>query len=193
MSSKYVSKHSKTVKKVKLLLLILGVVLLVSIIILLIKKPSDERLKIAYTTSVEGDGLMKITNTFLYGIDVKNQGFKIHAKNGVQKDASNINFKDLTGDISLNDKSVVNVESEECNLNTENQVLSLHGNVKIKSTKGHYGASDSISISLYNKDIWSETLVNIKTPSGKVKSDSFRYESRNGIIRFEGNVVTVID
>lgn len=193
MSSKYVSKHSKTVKKVKVSLLTLGVVLLISIIILLIKNPSDERLKIAYTTSMEGDGLMKITNTFLYGLDVKNQGFKIHAKNGIQKDTSNINFKYLTGDISLNDKSVVNIESEECDLNTENQVLSLHGNVKIKSTKGHYAASDSISISLYNKDIWSETLVNIKTPSGKVKSDSFRYESRNGIIRFEGNVVTVID
>lgn len=193
MSNNYISKHSKTVKNVKVLLLIVGVILIISIVFLFIRNPSDERLKIAYTTFVEGDGLMKITNTFLYGLDVKNQSFKIHAKNGVQKDASNIKFKDVIGDISLDDKSVVNVESEECNLNTENQVLSLHGNVKIKSTKGHIGSSDSVSISLYNKDIWSEVPVNIGTPSGKVKSNSFRYESRNGIIRFEGNVVTVID
>lgn len=193
MSSKHISKHSKTVKNIKFVLLILGVILALVILFLIIKKPSEERLKISYSESVEGDGLMKITNSFLYGFDVKNQGFKIHAKDGVQKDTYNIKFHDLTGEISLNDKSLVEIQSDGCNLNTEHQVLSLNGNVKMKSTKGHTAFSDNAFISLYNRDIWTEVPIKITTPSGKIKSDSFRYESRNGIIRFEGNVVTVID
>lgn len=118
--------------------------------------------------------------------DKKGQPFQVGADWGKQQTENMADLVSPKGSFTLIEGQTFNLKAKAGTYDSKEKVLKLEGNVTLTSTDGYHVQTEKARVSVDNKIIEGDTPIEGEGPTGKIKGEGFKVESRH-----EGKVLTL--
>lgn len=178
------------------MLIIIGIMLVLSLFIVAFLKPEEQRIQISYAEAQNDKEKVKLVKPSLFGIDNKNQHFKLTASSGVQLyNEEYAYFYDVIGKMELfQAEDVLSIAAKQCDVDLNKKQLRLTKEVILELGVNKYNAfTDVLCVSLRNGNMWGDKEIIVRSKTGEIKANSFNFNSQSRVLNFEGNVVAIIE
>ena len=182
-------KRTSIVEKIKYLLG-LGVMLLVASLILWpLLYSVDQPLKLTFNALQTKDAEpKKMVNPRFHGIDKFNRPFNIRSDEALQKTETVVAFKNISGDMAVENNQWIMLEASEGEADTEARTMHLSGKVRVFSSDGYEITSPDVDVDL-NRAIAKSTFpVQMQGPLGLLTGTGFTLDINEQKLNIEGRV-----
>jgi hypothetical protein len=140
------------------------------------------------TETPEQDTTPVMLKPRFYGEDENKQLYYIEAISAVSVTDDKLILYKISGNMMLNDKSVIEVNSENGDYTMSKKSLNLTDGVKITSDKGYILNTNSANINVENKLVTGVEKVKIVSNLGDITANGFTIQNTGDVIEFFGNV-----
>lgn len=182
-----VRKHTKNVKRMRVLLPVLGGLMALSIIGFTIL----DGLGISLPDGVifSGDGLV-MTNPRLAGHSEKGRGYLLEAQEARQPldDTKMIHLVKVKAFTEMSDDDEANMTAESGIYNSDKEFLTLKNNIVVVTKSGYTIRSEAAEVDLEAGTLDANSEVTIVSEQLDLRSDSARVTDQGKVIKFKGNV-----
>ena len=202
LNTSEITNHSRNIKVVKFILVILVSVLVISVLISPLIKSKHENLHMVFgdndikespeESSENDNAITKITMPKFYGIDLKERPFTIDADEGIQIDDKNAQLKNVYGDIKLDSKDFVELKSSKAFINLENKNLKLKDNVQVKLNNNYVIDTNESDFSPNTGVLKGKAGISVKNERTRIIADQYNISNDFNTIKFSKNVKMTI-
>jgi lipopolysaccharide export system protein LptC len=184
--------YSRFVRIMKVMLPLVAISLIVLVVIY--STTGGDRNKVAFTmgTLDAVDKDRQLVNPKLTGTDGRGQPFTVTAKGATQAPgkARRLTIDEVTADITMQDKSWVQVGAIKGELDVEGKTLDLSNSINIFSDKGYECHTTSARYDFGLGLLKGEKPISCQGPLGLITGQKFEGLRDPGILRFTGGVST---
>ena len=183
-----VRRHSKNVRRLRILLPSLGGVMAVSILVYSIFANSIPSFDLG-SLSFDGGGLV-MTNPRLAGHSEKGKAYLLEAATATQpiNDPDTINLEKVKAFTEMSDDDEANMSAASGIYKTKEEFLTLRKDIVVVTKSGYTIRSQAADVDLNAETLETDTEVTIVSERLDLKADSVRVTEQGKVIKFKGNV-----
>jgi len=185
-------RYSRFVRIMKVMLPLVAFSLIVLVVAYSTMRRDNNKVAITYTDVKDLANDRQLVNPKLTGTDGRGQPFTVTAKAATQAPGKvrKMTFDQVVADVTMQDKSWVQVDAKKGLFDAEGQTLDLHDTINIFSDKGYechtLAARYDFRLGLLKGD----NPINCQGPLGLITAKRFEGLRNPGIMRFMGGVTT---
>lgn len=186
---KTVRRHTKNVKRMRILLPAVGGLLALSIIVLTILESLFLNPLVIVKSIFEGDGLV-MTNPKLAGHSEKGRAYVLQAREARQplNDTGSVTLIEVKAFAEISDDDEADMTAATGLYKTEEEFLTLRKDIVVVTKSGYTIRSQAADIDLAAGTLNSSVEVIIKSDELDLRSDSAEVTEQGKVIKFKGNV-----
>jgi lipopolysaccharide export system protein LptC len=184
--------YSRFVRIMKVMLPIIAISLIALVIMYSALGREGETIKISATELRDITEDQALVSPRLIGTDGRGQPFTVTAKGAAPNSGktSNMTIEDVKADITMQDKSWVQVGALEGVLDVEGKTLDLRKTINIFSDRGYECHTDSARYDFGSGVLKGSTPIKCQGPLGIITANSFEGLKDPGMLKFTGGVST---
>lgn len=184
-----VRKHTKNVKRMRILLPVLGGLLGLAIVALTVVESYLGPLIDIKSLIFDGDGLV-MTNPRLAGHSEKGRAYVLEAKEARQPldDTKTVKLVDVKAFSEISDDDEANMTAASGLYKTEEELLTLQKDIVVITKSGYTIRSQIAEIDLQAGTLDTNADVTIVSDQLDLRADSARVTDQGKVIKFKGNV-----
>ena len=182
--------YTRFVRIMKVMLPLVAVSLITLVVVYSANRDSKIPIQISDISSIDKD--RTLVNPRLTGTDGRGQPFTVTAKGATQVpgQARQLSIDDVTADITMQDKSWIQVGAVKGLLDAEKKTLNLVQSINIYSDKGYECHTEAARYEFGNGLLKSDAPVRCQGPMGTFEAQRFEGLRDPGVLRFMGGVQT---
>jgi lipopolysaccharide export system protein LptC len=182
--------YSRFVRIMKVMLPLVALSLIVLVVVYSTGRESKVRIDFTEVGAIDKD--RQLVNPKLTGTDGRGQPFTVTAKGATQAPgkARNLTIDEVTADITMQDKSWIQVGAIEGLLDVEGKTLDLRKSINIYSDKGYECHTDVARYDFGSGLLKGDAPIRCQGPMGVFNAQKFEGLRDPGILRFMGGVTT---
>ena len=184
--------YTRFVRIMKVMLPLVAISLIVLVVVY--SSAGRENGKVAFTaTNVNGlENDRQLVSPKLTGTDGRGQPFTVTAKGATQAPgkARKLSIDEVTADITMQDKSWIQVGAVHGLLDVEGKTLDLNKSINIYSDKGYECHTEKARYDFGTGTLTGEDSINCQGPMGLFTAQRFEGLRAPGVLRFMGGVST---
>jgi lipopolysaccharide export system protein LptC len=132
----------------------------------------------------------------LSGYTPDQRPYEVWAKTATQDvtDPDHVDLAALRAKVMMEDKTTtVTLEARNGLMDTKQQILDLHKDIFLQSSSGYEARLSQAVVDMGKGTVTSEEHVDVNLLSGTLSADKLRITGGGEVVRFEGNVVMILD
>src|SRR6202167_5248959 len=121
--------------------------------------------------------------------------YEVWAKTATQDvtDADHLDLKTIRAKLLSEDQSTVTMVARTGQMDTKQQLLNLQKDIFLQTSTGYEAQLSQAFVDMANGIVTSDEHVDVKLTDGTITSDRIKITGNGEVIRFEGNVVILLD
>jgi lipopolysaccharide export system protein LptC len=132
----------------------------------------------------------------LSGYTPDQRPYEVWAKTATQDvtDPDHVDLTSLRAKVLMEDRTTtVTLDARNGLMNTKQQILDLHKDIFLQSSTGYEARLSQALVDMGKGTVTSEEHVDVNLLSGTLSADKLRITGGGEVVRFEGNVVMILD
>ena len=132
----------------------------------------------------------------LSGYTPDQRPYEVWAKAAIQDvtDPDHVDLSALRAKVLMEDKTTtITLDARNGLMNTKEQILELHKDIFLQSSTGYEARLTQALVDMGKGTVTSEERVDVNLLSGTLSADKLRITGGGEVVRFEGNVVMILD